>query len=157
MVIKNSLIPPELWFERKSYLSRTEEKLFGGKSFYDIIQDILKENGLEGKSNAELIAITHLSSPICSRLKNDWNYRPSIETILAFCVGFHVPEDKTYYLLSLKSYALSRENPVHCAYMDIVHVCDIYGFGVLEFNAILCEWGIDKKHFLGSFGQDEVM
>ena len=117
----------------------------------------MQEKGLDGKSNKKLIEATHLSGTICSRLKNDRNYQPSIETILAFCIGLGISADDTKHLLMLKGYALSPEDSAHCAYLDILGVYQAFGFGVQECNELLHSWEIDKKHFLGSFDLDEEM
>ena len=157
MVISTSCIPSGDWFMPEAFLSRTKKKLSETETFYDIIHKRMKEQGLDGKSNKKLIAATHLSGTICSRLKNDRNYQPSIETILAFCIGLGISVDDTKHLLMLKGYALSPENPIHCAYMDILCVYQIFGFGVQECNELLHSWGIGKKYFLGSFDLDEEM
>ena len=155
MVISNTLHSYENWFTPEAYLSRSKQKLPANGTFYDIIHKRMQEKGLDGKSNKKLITATHLSGTICSRLKNGRNYQPSIETILAFCIGLGISEEETKHLLCLKGYALSPENPVHCAYMDLLHVYEIFGLGVQECNELLKSWGIDKKHFLGSFDFDE--
>ena len=157
MVGSNNRIPFGSWFTPEAFLSRTRQKLPENRTFYEIIYKKMQEKGLDGKSNKKLIVATHLSGTICSRLKNDRSYQPSIETILAFCIGLGISADDTKHLLMLKGYALSPENPVHCAYIDILSVYQAFGFGVQECNELLHSWGIDKKYFLGSFDLDEEM
>lgn len=157
MVIPNSLNFSGDWFTPEAYLSRTKQKLPEYGTFYEIVRKKMQERGLDRKSNKKLIEATHLSGTICSRLKNDRSYQPSIETILAFCIGLEISADDAKQLLMLKGYALSPENPIHCAYMDILGIYQAFGFGVQECNELLHSWGIDKKHFFGSFDLDEDM
>lgn len=155
MVGSNDRILSGSWLTPEAYFSRTKQRFPANGTFYEIIYKKLQEKGLDGKSNKKLIKATHLSGTICSRLKNDRSYHPSIETILAFCIGLEISADDTKQLLMLKGYALSPEDPVHCAYMDILGVYQAFGFEVQECNELLHSWGIDKKHFLGSFDLDE--
>lgn len=157
MVGSNNRIPSGSWFAPDAYLSRARQRLPENGTFYEIIYKKMQEKGLDKKSNKKLIEATHLSGTICSRLKNDRNYQPSIETILAFCIGLGISADDTKHLLMLKGYALSPEDSAHCAYLDILGVYQAFGFGVQECNELLHSWGIDKKHFLGSFDLDEEM
>ena len=155
MVIPNSLNFSGDWFAPEAFHARTRQKLPENETFYKSICKIMQERGLDGKNNKKLIAATHLSGTICSRLKNDPEYQPSIKTIIAFCIGTYTSEEETHRLLKLKKYALSPEDPVHCAYMDLLRVYQVFGFGIRECNEFLKSWGFDKKHFLGSFDQDE--
>ena len=155
MVKSHSLNFSGDWFTPEAYRSRTRQKLPENATFYETIHRIMQEKGLDGKSNKKLIAATHLSGTICSRLKNDRNYQPSIETILAFCIGLGISAEDTKHLLMLKKYALSPEDPVHCAYLDLLQVYLPLELGVQEFNELLYSWGIDKKYLLGSFDLDE--
>lgn len=155
MVISNSHTFFGDWFTPEAFLSRTQKKLPENGTFYEIIHKKMQEKGLDGKSNKNLIAATQLSGMICSRLKNDREYQPSIGTILAFCIGLNISPEDTEYLLKLKGYALSPEDRVHCAYRDILQVYQIFGFSVQECNRVLHSWGIDKKYFLGSSDLDE--
>lgn len=155
MVKTYSSAPFGDWFTPEAFHARTRQKLPEYGTFYESICKIMQEKGLDGKSNKKLIAATHLSGTICSRLKNDRGYQPSIGTILAFCIGLGISPEDTEYLLKLKGYALSPEDPVHCAYRDILQVYQVFGFGVQECNEFLKSWGFDKKHFLESFDQDE--
>ena len=102
-------IPSGDWFTPEAYFSRTKQRFPENGTFYEIIYKKMQEKGLDGKSNKKLIKATHLSGTICSRLKNARPYQPSIETILAFCIGLGISADDTKHLLMLKGYALSPE------------------------------------------------
>lgn len=145
------------FFSYESYRTRITQRLSDYGTFYDAIKEILQQQDMYEKDNKKLIAATHLSGTICSRLKNDKNYNPDIKTIIAFCIGTKTSEEKTYRLLMLKKHTLSPEDPVHNAYIDLLKAYAFYDWGIQECNEILNQWGIDKKYFLGSFDRDEVI
>lgn len=164
------------WFSLEAFNARVEQSVFDNGTFYEVLYQHLEDHGLIGLSNSELIPLTYLSGQICSSMmsihrdkdenngkkKKDKNedkkeYHPSMETILAWCIGLKYPEEKIYQLLELAGYALSPADRIHCAYRNLLHVFEIYNLSVQDCNEILRNWEIDEKHFLGSFGPDEIM
>jgi len=160
------------WFSLEAFNARVEQSVFDNGTFYEVLYEHLEYQGLLELSISELISRTYLSGQICCSMmsihrdsikentdnnEDKKEYHPSMKTILAWCIGLKYPEAKIYKLLKLAGYALSPSDRVHCAYRDLLHVFEIYDLSVRDCNNRLQKWGIDEKHFLGSFDPDEVM
>lgn len=175
-----SLLSSNDWFSLEAFNARVEQSVFDNGTFYDVLYEYMEKHGLINLSYSELISLTYLSSQICCSMmsihrdskkentdndedkntdknKDKKEYHPSMKTILAWCIGLKYPEAKIYQLLELAGYALSPSKRVHRAYRDLLHVFDTHNLSVRDCNNHLRKWEIDEKHFLGSFGPDEVM
>ena len=137
------------WLTPESHKKRAKQAVPEGRTFHEIIQDYLEKEGLTN-DNLELSCITELSESTCSRLRTEENYNPSIKTILAFGIGLGIPVEEIKYLLSLKKHALSLEDSVHYAYIDVLNLYGMFGLSVEQCNKILTTWGVKEKDLLKS-------
>lgn len=103
--------------------------------FTEALLELCQQSGL---ANAELYRRAGLTKAHFSKIKNDPEYHPSKETVLAFALAFKLTVEQTQQFLARAGYTLSRSIREDCIieYLIRQHIYDID-----EVNIILDECG----------------
>ena len=104
--------------------------------FRDLLFDLIKKKGIR---NADLYHRSDITKAHFSKIKNDKDYHPSKETVLALALGLKLTLDETKTLLERAGYTLtnSSRTDLIVTYFIRRHIYDVN-----EVNDILNELGL---------------
>ena len=85
----------------------------------------------------ELAEKSHLSERTISRLLNDVNYKPSIQTVISICIALQLVPWKSDHLLSAAGYCINTKRKIDQAYWFIIH--HLYNESLYFCNQFLTE------------------
>ena len=130
---------------------------FKNKTVPQIFKERMEALGI--KDNKDLIKATHLDPTTCSKIRNYEKHPfwiPSLNILVALCIGLRFTLEETEYLLKRKEHAFSPDNPVHCAYIEILSVYLLLDWDITECNKHLKEKDLLSEGRLGNFDIDET-
>lgn len=76
-----------------------------------------------------------------------------MKDIVSFSMGLELDVHTTAYLLAANRMVFNTNNRVDKAYVTLIE--RYKGTSIADCNAILRDWGIDEKHFLGTHERGE--
>ncbi|MDR3313467.1 MAG: helix-turn-helix transcriptional regulator [Oscillospiraceae bacterium] len=109
-------------------------------AFPDMLKELMKWRGVTVEG---LAGLSLLSAKTVQRLRRDMDYEPSMETVIALCVGLHLPPIICAELISKAGY-IFRPILKHVAYQDLLARSYYEGFSVYEVNDGLKAQGIPQ-------------
>ena len=104
--------------------------------FRELLFDMIRKKGMD---NVELYHRSDITKAHFSKIKNDENYHPSKETVLALALGLKLTLDETKNLLERAGYTLTASSQT-----DIIVKCfiDRHIYDINELNDVLDYFGL---------------
>ncbi len=104
--------------------------------FRELLLDFIQKKGLR---NAELYQRSDITKAHFSKIKNDEDYHPSKDTVLALALGLKLTFDETQELLNRAGYALTKSSKTD---LIVTYFIRRQIYNVDEVNEILDEMGL---------------
>jgi len=117
------------------------------KTFQEQISLIMKKKHWNSSVFTEKTGLDYMTYNRVMQGKN-----LEIKTVISRCLGLKLNIGITQELLKLKGHALSPVDRVHIAYSYLIE--NYKNMDIEQANELLSDWGIEKKHFLGSQSRD---
>jgi len=105
-------------------------------SFRDMLFDLIQKKGLK---NAELYQRATLTKAHFSKIKNDEDYHPSKDTVLALALALKLTLDETQEFLRCAGYTLTRSSKTD---LIVRFFIERHLYDVDEVNSVLDELGL---------------
>ena len=87
----------------------------------------------------ELADMAHLSTKTVGKMRNDNEYTPEVENVVAVCIALHLMPAQSYRLVELAGYKLktSKSHRLYCFLLDTAYMNTVD-----ECNALLSRAGV---------------
>ncbi|MBN2795118.1 MAG: HsdR family type I site-specific deoxyribonuclease [Clostridia bacterium] len=112
-------------------------------SFSDTFKKLMKYRKLTVEKLSET---SNVGSKTIQRLRNEEDYRPSLQTVIALCIGLQLPPALSYDLIKKSGYML-RNNDEHNVYELMINTCS--DSSIHECNGFL------RAHGYNLLGKDD--
>ena len=115
--MQNRFMNEELYIRmREATIASRRVRNYSG-SFADTLFELMK---LKKMSKSRLAIEANLSEKTIQRLRNDDDYDPNKQTVIALCIGLRLSSTEAFALIDKSPFRLRPSNPQDAVYLKII-------------------------------------